>query len=200
MGDDLPVVFHAAGRRGERMAVVPASGTAASAVAVRPTGTGSPTDGTIVFSTTSFPPGAYEAVLLDASNTVLSRSPFWLYAAGALTTVATSKPAYAIGEPIEVSWTNAPGMRWDWVAIYSPGESGNSKVAMTRNSGYGGNAHYRLYAYTRTAIEGKTTFNADSFVGYKTWPLQPGTYEIRLLLDDGYRSAATSAPFKVVQP
>jgi len=37
-------------------------------------------------------------------------------------------------------------------------------------------------------------------VGYTTWPLQPGNYEIRLLLDDGYRSAATSAPFKVVQP
>jgi len=200
VGDDLPVVFHAAGRRGERVAVVPAAGTAASAVAVRPTGAGSPTDGTIVFSTASLLPGAYDVVLLDASNTVLSRSPFWLYAAGAPTTVVTSKAVYAIGEPIEVSWTNAPGMRWDWVAIFSPGESGSSKVAMTRNSGYGGNGHYRLYAYTRTAIEGTTTFNADSFVGYTTWPLHPGTYDIRLLLDDGYQSAATSAPFKVVQP
>jgi hypothetical protein len=27
-----------------------------------------------------------------------------------------------------------------------------------------------------------------------------GTYQIRLLLDDGYRSAAVSAPFKIVQP
>ena len=200
VGDDLPVVFHATGRRGERVAVVPAGGTAASAVAVRPTGAGSPTDGTIVFSTTSLAPDAYEAVLLDASDTVLSRSPFWLYAAGAPATVATSKSVYAIGEPIEVSWTHAPGMRWDWLGIYSPGESGNSKLATTRNSGYGGNGHYRLYAYTRTAIEGTTTFNADSFVGYSTWPLQPGNYEVRLLLDDGYRSAATSAPFKVVQP
>jgi hypothetical protein len=200
VGDDLAVLFHAAGKRGEQVAIVPAGGKAASAVAARPTGSGSPTDGTLVFTTAGLAPGAYEAVLLDASNLVLSRSPFWLYAPGASTTVATSKTVYAIGEPIQVSWTNAPGMRWDWLGIYSPGESGDSKVARTRNSGYGGNGHYRLYAYTRASIEGATRFDADSFVGYTTWPLQPGNYEVRLLLDDGYRSAATSNTFKVVQP
>jgi endonuclease/exonuclease/phosphatase family protein len=198
--DDLPIVFHSAGKRGERVGIVPAGGSGSAVVAARPAGAGSPTDGTIVFSTTSLPPGAYDAVLLDASNVVLSRSPFWLYAPGRATAVATSKSVYAIGEPIQVSWSAAPGNRWDWLGIYSPGESGDSKVATTRNAGYGGNGHYRLYAYTKASIEGTTTFDASAFVGYTTWPLQPGNYEIRLLLDDGYQTAATSLPFKVVQP
>jgi len=200
VGEDLSILFHAAGKRGERIGIVPAGGSGSAAVAARSTGAGAPADGTLVFSTSRLAPGAYEGVLLDANDVVQSRSPFWLYAPGMPTTVATSKSVYVIGEPIAVSWTAAPGNRWDWLGIYSPGESGNSKVAKTRNSGYGGNGHYRLYAYTRASIEGTTTFDANAFVGYTTWPLQPGNYEIRFLLDDGYQTVATSAPFKVVQP
>jgi hypothetical protein len=200
VADYLSVLFHAPGRAGEQVAIVPAGGTAATAVARRSTGSGSPADGTLVFPTGSFRPAAYEAVLLDAGDAVLSRSPFWLYAPGAPTQVFTSKSVYAVGEPIGVSWVNDPGMRWDWLGIYSPGEADDSPTSTTRTSGYGGNGHYLLYTYTHTAIEGTTTFSADAFPGYITWPLGTGTYEIRLLLDDGYRSLASSAPFKVIQP
>jgi Ca-activated chloride channel family protein len=34
--------------------------------------------------------------------------------------------------------------------------------------------------------------------GYRTWPLKVGTYEIRLLMDDGYRLLAISNSFKIV--
>jgi hypothetical protein len=61
-------------------------------------------------------------------------------------------------------------------------------------------AGWLLYEYTNAAIAGSTTFGPASQVDYRTWPLGPGTYEIRLLLDDGYRSAATSPQFKIVQP
>jgi hypothetical protein len=50
------------------------------------------------------------------------------------------------------------------------------------------------------APKGSTTFGPASQIGYKTWPLGTGNYEIRLLLDDGYRLAAASPQFKIVQP
>ncbi len=34
----------------------------------------------------------------------------------------TSKKTY-VGEPIEVSWTDAPGMTWDWVSVFPAGSS-----------------------------------------------------------------------------
>jgi hypothetical protein len=54
-----------------------------------------------------------------------------------------------------------------------------------------------LYEYTHNTIEGTTFFTENSPVGYTTWPLASGTYEIRMLLDDGFRLLATSAPFKI---
>jgi len=53
--------------------------------------------------------------------------------------------------------------------------------------------------HTDASIEGTASFTASSAPGYATWPLRPGVYEVRLLLDDGYRSVASSARFKIVQ-
>jgi hypothetical protein len=91
-------------------------------------------------------------------------------------------------------------MRWDWLGIYAPGDSDSSPVASSCNAGCYSNGRYLLYEYTRTAVEGTTTFTAGSPPGAGTWPLSSGTYEIRLLVDDGYRSVASSAPFKVRRP
>ena len=71
--------------------------------------------------------------------------------------------------------------------------------ATTCSAGYYGNGHYFLYTYTGATIEGSTTFDANSFAGWKTWSaIGTETYQVRLLLDDGYRSAAVSLPFKIV--
>jgi hypothetical protein len=70
-------------------------------------------------------------------------------------------------------------------------------IATRCEASYCGNTRYLLYEYTRTAIEGTTAFTATSSPGWTTWPLMPGTYEIRLLLDDGYRSIASSSAFRV---
>jgi hypothetical protein len=201
VGDDLGVLFHAAGRPRERVVIVPAGGAAADALASR--STGGAVDGRVVFSTAAFPPGAYEAALVNEAGAIVSRSPFWLYAPGTPTAVTTSKSVYVQGEPIGVAWTNAPGMRWDWLGIYKPGESDGSPQATSCDTyNCGGNQRYLQYIYTRASIEGSGEFNAGSFPGWfpVTWPLDPGQYEIRLLLDDGYRSIAASAPFKIVQP
>lgn len=200
VGDPLSAAFHAPGRSGERVAIAPAGGGAAQALVALPTGAGNPTDGSLVVATGGLAPGSYDALLLDARGSVLSRSRFWLYAVGTEPSVATSQAVYTSGEPIVVSWKAAPGMRWDWLAIFAPGEVDGNPHATTCNASACGNGHYLLYEYTRTAIEGSTRFGPDSPVGSSTWPLQPGNYEIRLLLDDGYRSLASSAPFKVVKP
>lgn len=56
-----------------------------------------------------------------------------------------------------------------------------------------------LYEYTRTDVEGEGSFTRRSQAGSGAWPLPPGRYELRLLLDDGYGSVARSAPFTVVE-
>ena len=48
-----------------------------------------------------------------------------------------------------------------------------------------------------TEIEGTGRFTKTSQVGSGKWPLPPGRYELRLLVDDGYESIARSRPFTV---
>jgi Endonuclease/Exonuclease/phosphatase family len=190
-GETLDVRFHG----GASLALVRGTSTLTSK------STGGVEDGTLSFGTATLPAGAYKAVLLSASGDPLSRSRFWLYPPGTATTVTTSKTRYKVGEPIRVSWKNAPGMKFDWLGLYSAGESADNTHQTTCSAGLCGNGHYFLYTYTRNRIEGSATFDEDSPAGWKTWDqIGPGTHQIRLLLDDGYRSAAVSAPFKIVQP
>ena len=196
IGDSLSVVFHARGRKGERVEVVPVGG--GGSVAELPTFA---EDGTLTFSTGGLPRGAYDVVLSDRFGGALSRAPFWLYRPGERVKVTTSKHVYERGEPIGVSWSNAPGMRWDWLAVYRVRPGTQTPYATPGcNTGYCGNGAYLVYEYTKTAIEGTTTFTAASAGAESAWPLRPGTYEVRFLLDDGYSSRAKSDRFRIVTP
>jgi endonuclease/exonuclease/phosphatase family metal-dependent hydrolase len=154
-------------------------------------------DVSVTFPTGSLSPGTHQVLLLNAADEVLSRSPFWLYAAGTEPSVRTSKQVYEVGEPIRVRWRAAPGYRFDWMGVYSPGR-GPAQNAEDCNAGSCGNGHYLLYHYTDTEIQGSASIGPGSFAGYRTWPLKVGTYEIRLLMDDGYRLLAISNSFKIV--
>jgi hypothetical protein len=154
-------------------------------------------DVTVTFPSGAVAPGAYQALLLNAGDAVLSRSPFWLYAAGASPRIWTTKGVYDVGEPIHVRWQAAPGYRFDWMGVFSPGR-GPAQNAEDCNAGSCGNGHYLLYHYTDTRIQGSALIGPDSFAGYRTWPLKVGSYEIRLLMDDGYRLLAISNSFKIV--
>ena len=114
-------------------------------------------DVTLTFPTGAVSPGAYQALLLNAGDTVLSRSPFWLYAAGTSPRVRTAQDVYEVGEPIRVRWRAAPGYRFDWMGVYAPGR-GPAQNAEDCNAGSCGNGHYLLYHYTDTRIEGSTLF------------------------------------------
>jgi hypothetical protein len=192
VGQDLTVHVHGPGAR---VVLVRAGQGPSAALASRSTGGA---DADLSFSTGGLEPGAHDALLVDVADTVLSRSPFWLYAAGTRPSLRTMKGVYEVGEPIRVRWRAAPGYRWDWMGVFAPGR-GPAQNAEDCNAGTCGNGHYLLYHYTETLIQGSTLIGPASFDGYRSWPLKVGTYEIRLLMDDGYRLLAIANSFKVVR-
>ena len=192
VGEDLTVRFHGPGAR---VVLVRAGDGSNAALASR--STEGAADGVITFPTSGLEPAAHDALLVTTGGTVLSRSPFWLYAAGTRPRLRTTREVYEVGEPIRVHWRAAPGYRWDWMGVFSPGR-GPAQNAEECNAGACGNGHYLLYHYTETRIQGSALIGPASFAGYRTWPLKVGTYEIRLLMDDGYRLLAISNSFKVV--
>jgi endonuclease/exonuclease/phosphatase family metal-dependent hydrolase len=191
VGDQLAVRFHG----GSRVVLLPKGAGPEDALASR--STGGADDGVVTFATASLAPGTYEAALLHHNGAVGSRSRFWLYAAGTAPSVRTTRDVYEEGEPIVLRWRAAPGYRWDWFGVYAPGR-GPAQNAEDCDAGVCGNGHYLLYTYTGSRIQGSTVLGPDAFPGYTSWPLKRGTYEVRLLMDDGYRLLAISNTFKVV--
>jgi exonuclease III len=174
VGQDVAVRFHSPGGPNERVAVVPAGSAATDAVANQPTGAGQPTDGTLTFTTSGWETGAYDAVLLTGSGAELSRSPFWLKPVDGAVELSTGEDTYTVGEGIDVSWTYAPGRRWDWIGIYKRGRDPHV-------------AYYLLWTYTGATVEGSATLGEDA---HGPWPLPAGKYTAYLLTDDGYKALA----------
>ena len=175
IGNDVHVTFHAPGGGGEHVAIVPAGGHPASeGIADQSTGTTDPTDGTLTFSTDTWTAGAYEAVLIRGGGQELSRIPFWVKEPGAKPSISTGKDTYAVGEPIDVSWQDARGERWDWIGVYKRGR--DPLVA-----------YYLLWTYTGSTIAGSTPIDENV---HGPWPLDAGKYSVYLLRDDGYRLEA----------
>ena len=88
--------------------------------------------------------------------------------------ISTGKHAYAVDEPIDVSWENARGERWDWIGVYKRGR--DPRIA-----------YYLLWTYTGSTVAGSTLID-ESVHG--PWPLDAGKYSVYLLRDDGYRKEA----------
>jgi hypothetical protein len=87
----------------------------------------------------------------------------------------TPNPAtVAPGGTLNVSWTAPAGRPGsDWIALYRQGQPSQS---------------YLWWQYTQGAASGSASLNA---------PAQPGQYEFRYLLENGYTQAAVSAPVSV---
>jgi hypothetical protein len=175
VGDDVTTTYHAPGDPGDRVVIVPAGGDPATdAIDAKPIPLSDPVDGALSFSTTSWPPGGYDAVLVDNADSEISRFGFWVRTPGAPPQIATSRWSYGVGDPIHVSWGGAPGNRFDWLGIYARGA--DPLVAS-----------YEDYIYTHATVSGSGTFNAGSS-GH--WPLPPGRYTVYYLLNDNYRQVA----------
>ncbi len=186
VGDRLSVDVHAPKQRGARVGLRRVDrGNKHDLVAVQtvPRGIG---DIRLRFDTSKLRPGDYEAVLLSGSREVLSRSPFWLYKPETPPSVKTSERSYDVGEPIDVAWKAAPGLRRDWIAVYRCADGICEP-----------NSEYLLWVYTDAAIEGRLEIGPNSSEGIETWPLPPGKYVVRLLTDDSYIDLATSRRFTI---
>jgi hypothetical protein len=126
-------------------------------------------DGTVDIETDGWDPGTYVVVLKEGMS-VLSRTRFWVEAAGDGPHVSVAHRIYGVGDPIHVRWWNASGNRWDWVGVYERGAHPNV-------------ASYLTWFYTSSTIQGRGVLDADSS---GPWPLPRGRYSVYLLADDGY--------------
>jgi endonuclease/exonuclease/phosphatase family metal-dependent hydrolase len=167
-GDDFILHFSIGSREEARISVVPKGGDPAKNV-LASMATGDASDRpSIKLGSTFMKAGAYDAVLCDADGKELARAPFWVLARDAMPIVASKKSSYKPGQTIDVSWHNAPGMKFDWVAIYRAGDPDIY--------------NYIAYIYTGAAVEGSGSFDTEAIGG----KLDPGNYEVRLLRDDSY--------------
>jgi endonuclease/exonuclease/phosphatase family metal-dependent hydrolase len=186
VGDRLSVDVHVPHQRGAQVALRRVdSNRKHDLVAVQAIPRGD-ADARVRFDTSKLRPGDYEAVLISSTHQIMTRSPFWLYKRDTPPSVSTSARSYDVGEPIDVSWAAAPGLRRDWLAVYRCVD----RVC-------GPNSEYLLWAYTDAAIEGQREIGPTSFEGIETWPLPAGRYVVRLLTDDSYVDIAASKRFTI---
>jgi len=130
-------------------------------------------------ATAGLAPGAYEAALVAADGSELARTGFQVLAPGAQPEIAADQASYKPGETIVARFANAPGQGKDWVTIYPAGEADQW--------------NYLAFVYTGGASAGELALD-EATLGAR---LEPGDYELRLMLDDGYVAVAKSAAFTV---
>jgi endonuclease/exonuclease/phosphatase family metal-dependent hydrolase len=98
-------------------------------------------------------------------------------------TISVAKHTFKSGEPMVISWRNMPANRYDYIMIVP---TGSKKTAW-------GEA-VRLYTrgeVSGSLVYGKKTIKGnwlDWYIGSEGhWPMKRGKYDIRLMVDDGYR-------------
>lgn len=131
-------------------------------------------------------PGHYEVRVAGQDETDL-RNEFWILDAESQPEIGVAGQSFAVGEPIPVTWRNAPGNRNDYVAVYVPGSAARYE-AQDFATGL-------PWAYIDALPEGRLRLGERN-AGWG-WPIPPGTYIMRLMKDDGYDVLAESASFEV---
>ncbi len=146
--------------------------------------TGGSVVGTLSFPTADLHPGEYDAELIDSSGEVVTSTvlplPAWRDNDG-----LDEQVAYKVGEPIEVSWTKAPGMKWDWMSVFP---AGRAQTTRTRDV-LGRLLRQRQLPPLRVhaRLDPRLDDPPRRIRAWRSLAGQPGTYEVRLLVDDGYR-------------
>jgi hypothetical protein len=169
VGERLTLRYHLAAGTGSLIVGRPFGGRPAATVDL------TQYDGSLALETDGWRPGRYRAQLTDGDGGPFTTTMFWLAPRGS-GPVLTAPATVGEGDPIPVSWTYAPGNRWDWIGIYRRGADPHV-------------ASYLLWSYTKARVEGQTVLDRHD-VG--TFPLPPGTYTAYLLVDDSYRPVAST--------
>lgn len=139
-------------------------------------------DGHLVFAANLFTPGHYAVTMGLPGSAASLQKEFWVMAEGVGPAVEVIGSSFESGEPIEVAWNNAPGNRNDYVAAYKPGVPSGYEDGLA-------------WTYVHAMPEGRMSLDDKS--SEWGWPLEPGSYVIRLMKDDGYEQLAESAVFTV---
>ena len=137
-------------------------------------------------ASTTFAPGHYQISVANQDGIAL-QNEFWILDGERETAIEVVGASFAVGQAIPFTWSNAPGNRNDYVAVYAPGstaqyETGDYETGLP-------------WAYINALPEGQSQLDASN-AGWG-WPVPPGTYVMRLMKDDGYDILAESASFEV---
>jgi len=193
VGHVVTASYQAASGGAAAIAVVPAGGDVADASGSLAVAAGAGQNGSLEVPTQALDPGDYELLLVGADDAVQARAPFWVQTPGAKPVVTTDKSTYSSGEPIAVTWKNAPANRWDWLGVYEAGAD-DPNVDSYLIWQYTGGAGSGTSAGT---VAGSMSLQRDTVEG-EPWPLPAGKYVLYYLLADGY-DAVASASFTVTE-
>ncbi len=133
------------------------------------------------FAPDLFTPGHYRVHVQRPGVETLQKD-FWILERDADPSVEVVGTTFRSGDSIAVKWRNAPGNRNDYVAAYK------QDVAADYENGL-------AWSYIASLPEGH--LQLDETTTEAGWPLEPGTYVIRLVKDDGYEPLAESASFVI---
>jgi hypothetical protein len=185
VGEPVTARYRAAAQGAASLAVVPAGGSTADALESLDVPAGGEVYGSVEFATQALSPGDHEVLLVGAGDEVQARAPLWIKEPGARPILTTDKTAYGSGEPIVVTWKNAPANRWDWLGVYEAGAA-DPNVDTYLIWQYTGGAGSGTSAGT---VAGTMTMDKDTVEG-EPWPLPSGEYVLYYLLADGYEWVA----------
>ena len=183
-GEDVEVIFHGVGQE-------------ATAIITRLAADGSKTvmgeqtiksDARNRLASSDFASGHYQISVAEKNADSL-QNEFWILHGNQETAVEVVGESFAVGQAIPFTWSNAPGNRNDYVAVYLP----DSKAQYEQQD-------YEVglpWAYINALPEGRSKLDASN-AGWG-WPIAPGTYVMRLMKDDGYDILAESASFEIHQ-
>ena len=132
-------------------------------------------------ATDGLAPGTYTLALVERDG-MLSRAAFAAVDPQAPATIAVGRRRYAVGEPIVVSWTNAPGNRYDWLDL--------TAADATPTTG-----RIWLWRYIDARIFGSAPFKAEA-TGQLAAPTGPIPGD-RSASDDGFDCLASTDAFRV---
>ena len=182
VGDEIAVTYNVPGSGDGEIAIVPEGGDLAEAVE---TLEASGERGTTTLDTSGWDSGAYDAVLTDGDDAEVARVSFYLRDPQAQLELSTDRPTYERGEPIEVSWSQGPANRWDWLGVYeasAPDPEEDDYLVWDYADG-----HSAGTVPPRT--DGEASIGPDS--QGEPWPLPKGDYLLHYLLADEYESAGS---------
>ena len=137
------------------------------------------TNGTKTF--TNLPKGYYYAqYYIQDSNNPIGEKVFFKVG-DIVTELWIDNPVYNLGEQINASWTDAPGIVKDWLGIYNEGDNPNLNPLIS-------------YQYFNGIAEGNATITPENM------PTAEGNYFIVMFTNDSYNEVSNRVSFQMINP